>query len=241
MNALIPARGGSKGVPRKNIKMLMGHPLIAYSIVACQKTKGIDRVIVSTDDEEIAGIALKYGAEVPFMRPDEYAQDNSTDNSVLSHYFEEVKNSPFVAFMRPTAPLRDPSVIQRCIDSFFKNKNSCSSIRSMHELPEPPYKMLKINESGYCEGLFDNFVGEKNYMNLPRQVFPKTYHPNGYVDIIKEAQVNTGNTYGELIRPFITEFCIEIDTPYQFDLLEFEMNQNGCHILEDLENDKYKK
>ena len=77
LTAIIPARGGSKGVPRKNIRELAGYPLIAYSIIACQKCSGIERIIVSTDDVEIAEIASRFGAEVPFLRPEEYAQDLS--------------------------------------------------------------------------------------------------------------------------------------------------------------------
>ena len=86
ISALIPARGGSKGVHKKNIKRLHGYPLISYSILACKMSRMIDRIIVSTDDEEIAKVSLEYGAEVPFLRPEELAQDDSTDREVIQHY-----------------------------------------------------------------------------------------------------------------------------------------------------------
>ena len=90
ITALIPARGGSKGVPRKNIKLLNGHPLIAYSIIACRLSKNIGRIIVSTEDKEIASISINHGAEVPFMRPPDLSRDESTDQDVLEHFFDQI-------------------------------------------------------------------------------------------------------------------------------------------------------
>ena len=139
--ALIPARGGSKGVPRKNIKLIGGHPLIAYSIVASRMSNKINDVFVSTDDREIAAIALKYGAKIPFLRPMEYASDLSGDWEVINHFFQNI-DEPYVAYMRPTTPLRDPKKIDKYINFFMKNKDDMSGMRSMHELSEPPYKML---------------------------------------------------------------------------------------------------
>ena len=230
MNALIPARGGSKGVPKKNIKLLGPYPLIAYSIKACLDSKLIENIYVSTDDEEIATVAKQYGAQVPFIRPPEYAQDNSTDNEVLNHFFDYV-DCEEIAFIRPTTPIRNPGQIDKCITEYYNStRHKCTGIRSVHELPESPYKMYRIGGSGYCEGFFEHFEGEKNYINLPRQLFPDAYHPNGYIDIIKRSQVRTKNTFGNKVLPFITDFSIEIDTQDQFDLLEL--------YLQKAENDK---
>ena len=240
MTALIPARGGSKGIPKKNIKLLMGHPLIAYSIAACKKCDMIDKIIVSTDDSEIAKISKHYGATVPFMRPKKYALDNSTDNQVLNHFFDK-SDEPEVVFVRPTTPFRDPDSMSRCIKLFFQNYSACSSVRSMHELPESPYKMYQLNDEGYCTGFFENFNGEKNYSNLPRQIFPKAYHPNGYIDIIKRDEVRKNNTFGKKVFPFITDLCIEVDTQDQFEALEFSLEKRSNIILEFLENDKNQK
>ena len=218
IDALIPARGGSKGVFRKNIKLLGKYPLIAYSIEACKRSNLIDNVYVSTDDVEIAKIAEQYGAIIPFIRPIEYSQDNSTDNEVLNHYFDHIEGDE-VAFIRPTTPLRDPVILDKCINEYFKeNTNKCTGIRSMHLLPESPYKMYRLNEEGYCTGFFQDFNGIKNYTNLPRQTFPEAYHPNGYIDIIKEKYVREKNTFGDKVMPFITDFSLEIDTQDQFDI-----------------------
>src|SRR5512144_1887099 len=114
--ALIPARGGSKGIPRKNIRSFAGHPLIAYSIAAGLRSSMVNRVIVSTDDEEIAAVACQYGAEVPFLRPAEYAQDQTLDLPVFQHvidWFAEHENyrPDVVVQLRPTSPIRPPALV----------------------------------------------------------------------------------------------------------------------------------
>lgn len=241
INALIPARGGSKGVLKKNIKNLGGHPLIAYSIAACKESKYVENIYISTDDEEIAKIAKEYGAQVPFMRPEKYSQDHSTDNDVLKHYFEHISGDE-IAFIRPTTPLRNPEYIDKCIKEYYtKNKELCSSVRSVHILPECPYKMYKLSEDGYCEGFFQDFKGRKNYSNLPRQMFPVAYHPNGYIDIIKKSEAQTSNTFGDRVLPFITDFSIEVDTQEQFDLLELKVEKEGSELLRAIKNGKNKK
>ena len=113
--ALIPARSGSKGVPNKNINLLNGEPVLTYSIMAALKSKLIDRVIVSTDSKEYATIAKNYGAEVPFLRPEEYAQDDSTDLDVIKHFYS-VEGAQDLALVRPTTPLRDPAIMNNFIN-----------------------------------------------------------------------------------------------------------------------------
>jgi CMP-N-acetylneuraminic acid synthetase len=234
MHAVIPARGGSKGVLRKNIKPLNGHPLIAYSIIACRMCKNIDRIIVSTDDREIADIASKYGAEVPFLRPDECASDTATDTDVVRHYFSEI-SGPEVAYIRPTTPLRDPACLSEYIETYYREqKTKATGVRSMHELPESPYKMLKISKSGVCQGLFRSYKGNKNYTNLPRQTFPLTYQPNGYIDIIKKVTILKGDAFGDQLLPIITDFVLEVDTQDQFDMLQYKLNFDNHVLSEEL-------
>ena len=224
MHALIPAREGSKGVPGKNIKNLDGFPLIAYTINACKSSDIIDRVIVSTDNENIAAVAREYGAEVPFLRPKELAQDKSTDHDVINHFFEQFDVN-CVAYMRPTTPVREPKSISEAIDFFWKNKSRMSGLRSMHELPEPPYKMFKIEEDGFCKGFFDHYNGIIDYTNLPRQTFPKAYQPNGYIDIAKRETVEAKKTaFGMGVMPYITEYVTEVDTEHEFKLLEYQFS-----------------
>ena len=233
ITALIPARGGSKGVPKKNIKDLCGHPLIAYSIAACKLAKGIDRIVVCTDDQEIAEAASRYGAEVPWMRPANLALDMSSDKDVIEHFFSNIDVEE-VAYIRPTTPLREPKFIDKGIKRYFdKQKVRSTGTRSMHELPESPHKMFKINELGFCEGFFEEFEGIKNYTNLPRQRFPPAYQPNGYLDIVKRETLSfSDDSFGEIIFPIITDFVIEVDSAFQFELLEYQLKSKG-HILLD--------
>jgi CMP-N,N'-diacetyllegionaminic acid synthase len=220
--ALIPARGGSKGVPRKNVRSIGGHPLIAYSIMACRLSEQIEQVFVSTDDSEIATTARNYGAIVPFLRPAEYATDSSGDQEVIKHFFENIEVD-VVAYMRPTTPMRDPERVSEYINYFCHNKDKMSGLRSMQELAEPPYKMLKI-EHGYCAGFFEDFQGIKDYVNLPRQVFPQAYYPNGYIDVAKRDTVmNSSSAFGMKIMPVVTPSVVEIDTQEDVDRLEYQI------------------
>jgi len=231
--AIIPARGGSKGVPRKNIKLLKGYPLIAYSIVAAKLSKMTDRVIVSTESSEIAEIAQKYGAEVPFLRPAEYAQDRSPDIDFIRHAINwfaknESDQPELFVHLRPTTPMRDPTLIDQAIGDILKNEKA-TALRSVHELPEPPQKMFSI-EHGYLTGFFPNET-RPEYYNLPRQAFPKAYNPNGYVDIIRTRHVTKTNTlHGPWMIGFVTPFTIEIDTPDDFSRLEYSL-EKGSHPL----------
>ena len=237
--ALIPARGGSKGVPRKNIRIVGRAPLLAYSIVACKMSNNIGEVYVSTDDPEIAEVARKYGAIVPFIRPEKYATDSSGDQEVIKHFFDNI-DVDCVAYMRPTTPMRDPKKIDEYVDYFYSNKDKMSGLRSVQELAEPPYKMIKIEE-GYCTGFFEDFEGIKDYTNLPRQTFPKAYLPNGYIDIAKrETVANSSSAFGMKIMPVITPHIVEIDTEEDVDMLKCQIDRNQ-HINLIMNCSRYRK
>ena len=231
--AIIPARGGSKGVPRKNIKLLKGFPLIAYSIAAAKLSEMTNRVIVSTESSKIAEIAQKYGAEVPFLRPPEYAQDRSPDIDFVRHAIDwfaknETNQPELFVHLRPTTPLRDAALIDKAIGDIIRN-NEATALRSVHELAEPPQKMFGIKH-GYLTGLFPHET-RPEYYNLPRQAFPKAYHPNGYVDIIRaEYVIKTNTLHGPRMIGFVTPFTIEIDYPDDFSHLEYSL-EKGSHPL----------
>lgn len=222
--AIIPGRGGSKGVPNKNIKELKGHPLIDYSIITAHLSKLITRTIVSTDSIEIAGIAKKYGAEVPFLRPNKYAKDDSRDIEYVLHALEwlsinEKYIPDYIVQLRPTTPLRKPEIVDKAIKKILNN-NHVTSLRSVHELAESPYKMFTI------EKYLVPYMSKTplNVTNYPRQLFPIAYKPNGYVDILKVEYVLTNHDmYGNKILPFITEPVIEVDTMEDFKRLEFKL------------------
>ncbi|MFA5099315.1 MAG: acylneuraminate cytidylyltransferase family protein [Candidatus Omnitrophota bacterium] len=242
--ALIPARGGSKGVPGKNIKDLAGHPLIAYSIGAARMSRRIDRVIVSTDSSEIADIARAYGAEVPFMRPREISQDTSTDLELFCHAIQWFKGAGpipgLMVHLRPTTPFRTAGDIDRAVD-LIRSDNDATSLRSVHELSEPPQKMFRLDGHGYLEGFFPDDP-RPEYYNLPRQTFPKAYHPNGYADIIRPEYVQRSNAlHGPRMLGFVTDVSVEVDSPEDFDYLVYSAGRKGSAVLDYLNSNFARK
>jgi CMP-N,N'-diacetyllegionaminic acid synthase len=220
--AIIPARSGSKGVPDKNIKMLAGHPIIAYSIHAAMKTPNIARVIVSTDSTEYAEIAQKYGAEIPFIRPAEISGDKSTDIEFFKHLIEWFRHKEdyipeYLVHLRPTTPLRDPNIINNAIISFIGS--DYSALRSAHKMSDTTYKTFEIRDNKFsllCGGGFNI-----ESTTLPRQSFPTTYNPNGYVDIVRTSKIDAGIFHGDCVRAFITDTSFEIDDEEDFTYLEY--------------------
>lgn len=237
--SIIPARSGSKGVPQKNIKLLAGYPLIAYSIIASKLSSKIQRTIVSTDSQEFAEIALSYGAEVPFLRPEEISKDNSLDIEYIRHALEwfqthERYQAEYIVVLPPPTPLRDPVQIDTAIEKIIQNKNA-TSLRSAHETRESPYKLFEIKDNFFV-GMFPHDP-RPEYYNLPRQAFPPVYHPNGYVDIIKSETVkNFGSLHGPRILSFITPDVGELDRPEDFEYIEFILDKKKNKIYEFLKN-----
>jgi N-acylneuraminate cytidylyltransferase len=237
--AIIPARSGSKGIPGKNIVELSGHPLIAYSIIAAQKSKSIGRVIVSTDSHEIADIARRYGAEVPFLRPAEYAKDVSIDREFLLHAVEWLaKNEAFypeyLVQLRPTTPLRNPDLIDEAV-RLIKDRPQASSLRSAHLSQKMPYKWFEMDSRGYFQGIRP-FDTRPEYYNLPRQSFPEVYDPNGYVDIIRRSQLISANSvHGSSMLGFITDRCYDIDCLEDLELLAYWVKSHGSVLIPHLQ------
>lgn len=242
MIAIIPARSGSKGVPGKNIKLLGELPLFAYSIIAAKMMPSVLRVIVSTDSEEYAEIAKKYGAEVPFLRPNEISGDKSTDFDLFLHalnWFKENENliPEYILHLRPTTPLRNPQIMEEAVKLFNENKNLASSLRSGHSAPESPYKWFLKDENNYFKGLREDLTPEK--VNLPRQSFPSVYIPDGYIDILKSSVIlSTGTLHGDKMLVFESPFCVEVDTKDDFEYLEFQIQKEGSTIINFLNNKK---
>ncbi len=231
--AIIPARSGSKSVTDKNIKLLSGHPLIAYSIVAAKLSKEIKRVVVSTDSEEYAEIAKKYGAEVPFIRPEIYSKDSSTDRDFFIHamnWFKDNENTvpEYWVQLRPTTPLRNPEKIDKAI-SMILSDDTATSLRSGHKAPESPLKWF-IKRDNYFKGLIEN----EEY-NLPKQSFEDVYIPDGYVDIVKASFIlNNKKIHGENIIAFESPVCTEIDSIQEFNYLEYQIKDGDSLLLEKL-------
>ena len=211
--AIVPARGGSKSIPKKNIRILGGIPIIAYSIAAARLSGLIQRVVVSTDSLEIADIAKRFGADVPFLRPSEIAQDHSTDLEFFQHYIQFCRQtaypvSEYMVHLRPTTPLRNIRIIDSAIEKMLATPKA-TSLRSVQETELSPYKIFKMN-GPYLRGFFPNYP-ESEYYNMPRQHFPQTYKPNGYVDIVRASVIDTGVLHGERMLGFVTDNVPDID------------------------------
>lgn len=207
--AIIPARGGSKGVLRKNIKMLAGKPLIAWTIEEAKKSKYISRLILSSEDDEIINVAKKYGCEVPFKRPIELAQDNTPGIEPVLHAIEKLgaDDYDFVILLQPTSPLRTIEDIDGCIEFALKNKSDF--VVSVTEPNKSPYWMYKLKSNGTMEPLIQQIVTATR-----RQDLSKVYALNGALyfgkikKILKEKSFLTNSTKA-YIMPINRSFDID--------------------------------
>ena len=227
--ALIPARSGSKGVVHKNIRLLGGHQLLEWSIRACQLTPSIDRIIVSTDSEQYAKNAREMGADVPFLRPAQISTDRSTDYDFVRHALDWLSKNggepDYIAHIRPTTPLRVPSLIDEAIDLFIQNRRA-TALRSVHSMAESAYKTFEIAEAGQLKQVGASSTN-LDAANGARQGFPKTYIANGYVDVLSTQFIRKASLiHGDYVLPFITPSVTEVDTDDDFKLLEYEIMKN---------------
>lgn len=216
--ALIPARGGSKSIPRKNIRPLAGYPLIAYSIAAAKRSRLVTRTLLSTDDEEIASLAREYGAEAPFLRPPELAQDTSTDFPVFTHALSwlqerEGYQPDVVVQLRPTSPIRPPDCVDQAIQTLLDHPQA-DSVRGVIPAGQNPYKMWRMTDQGQLAPLLKLADISEPY-NAPRQALPPTYWQTGHIDAIRISTILAkGSLSGEVIFPLRIDprYAVDIDT-----------------------------
>ncbi len=225
--ALIPARGGSKGIPRKNIRNFSGCPLIAYSIAAGLQARSVTRVIVSTDDNEIAKVARQWGAEVPFMRPAELAQDETTDLPVFEQalaWLAEHENyhPDLVVQLRPTSPIRPQSCVDDAVALLLAHPEA-DCVRGVVPSGQNPYKMWQIDpETGKMLPLLQ-VEGLREPYNAPRQQLPKTYWQTGHIDVIRTQTIlEKKSLSGEVILPLVLDpqYTVDIDVPADWERYE---------------------
>jgi YrbI family 3-deoxy-D-manno-octulosonate 8-phosphate phosphatase len=227
--AIIPARGGSKSIPHKNIRLFAGYPLISYSIAAGLQAKSVNRTVVSTDDEEIAQISREYGAEVPFLRPAKYSQDNSQDFPVFQHALnwladEQNYHPDVVVQLRPTSPVRP----HHCVDDAVKillDHPRADSVRGVVMAGQNPYKMWHINPEGRLAPLI-KVKGVEEAYNVPRQQLPDVYWQTGHIDAIRPKVIlEKKSMSGKNIWPLVIDplYTVDIDT-----LLDWE---NGEQLV----------
>jgi len=221
--AIIPARGGSKGLPGKNIKEICNKPLIAWSIEAGLKSKYLDEVSVSTDYESIANISKEYGANVPFLRPENLASDTATSFDAVKYSIDYYKNElgkefDYIVLLEPTSPLREDSDIDNMIEKLIENKEKFDSIISMGEVHEHPSIMKKIVNTNSL----DNYCQELE-LKSRRQDNDVAYFPYGVAYMVKidsfleeETFYTSRNTFFEIKR----YQCYEMDDMYDFLAIE---------------------
>ena len=233
--AIVQARGGSKGLPRKNLRLLRGHPLVAYSIASALAAKTITRVIMSTDDDEIAEVARAYGAEVPFMRPVELAEDDTPDFPLFEHAVRwlaerEGYRPQMIVQLRPTTPLRPRGMLDEAV-RILQSDPQADCVRGVTIPKQTPYKMWRDDEDGCLLPLMETSFAEP--YNMPRQMLPAAYWQTGHVDVIRTATiVEKHSLTGTRVRPIMIDanYCVDIDTLVDFDLAERAIQQKHLDI-----------
>ena len=219
--AIIPARGGSKGVPKKNILSIGGKPLIAWTIQAAKNATFIDRLILSSDCQEIIETALKYGCEVPFVRPDELATDQAGSAAVVSHALASLKESyDYVVLLQPTSIFRSTEdiegAVQYCVD------NQVSSCVSVVEREKPPYWIYHIQDKKLVS------VIKQNAFYSRRQDCPPTYELNGAVYVIATEAFNSRQVFvSEDTLPYVMpkSRSLDIDTEEDIMLAKYRLSE----------------
>lgn len=216
--AIIPARSGSKGIPNKNIRLINNKPMLSYSIEHALNSKYINRVILSTDSPDYAEIGKNYGAEIPFLRPAEYATDTALDIDVFFHaltFLKEHENyfADIVVHLRPTYPIRNPDDIDAMIDILLED-NDIDSVRSISCAKENPFKMWTMDKAGKLYPISSQI---HECYNLPRQQLPTPYYQNACIDVVRgDVIISQKSMTGNNIYGYLMTDNFDIDTEEDF-------------------------
>ncbi len=230
--ALIPARGGSKGIPRKNMRNFAGYPLIAWSIAAAKQSELVTRVIVSTDDEEIASVAREYGAETPFLRPSELAQDKTTDLPVFEHAIHWLEENQayrpgILVQLRPTSPIRPKGMLDHAIRILLEHSDA-DCVRGVVPAGQTPFKMWRFDgEDKPMKPLLEvDGIGEP--YNAPRQILPPVYWQTGHIDAIRVSTIKQKKSLtGDVIYPLVIDPRYTVDIDNLSDWAKYEALANS--------------
>lgn len=223
--AVIPARGGSKSISKKNIKLLDGHPLVAYSIAAAEQSASVTRTVLSTDSLEIADVARHYGLDVPFLRPAALAGDRVRDLPVIGHVLDWLEKHDgyipeIVVHLRPTNPLRPPSCVDDAV-TLLKQHPEADSVRGVAVPGQHPYKMWRLGADGCLTPLLEE---AEKHTNVPRQELPTPYWHSGHIDVVRTATIREQQSLtGDRILPLrIGEsYAVDIDTIEDWERAEW--------------------
>jgi N-acylneuraminate cytidylyltransferase len=236
--AIIPARGGSKGIPRKNIRPFAGYPLIAWSIAAARQSETVTRTIVSTDDEEIAAVARSFGAQTPFLRPAELAQDKTTDLPVFQHALQwlaenEGYHPDVVVQLRPTSPIRPKDCVDNAVRLLLAHPEA-DCVRGLVLAGQDPHKMWRIDPaSGRMLPLL-TVPGIAESYNAPRQTLPIVYWQTGHIDAIRPTTImQKGSLTGDVIFPLVldTRYTVDLDTLNDWTRAEWAVSFGGLEMV----------
>ena len=221
---IIPARSGSKGLPHKNIMDFKGKPLLSWSIEHAQQSKYSNniKIIVSTDSEKYAEISKQYGAEAPFIRPENISGDISSDFECIKHCVDWLKENEnyepdIILHLRPTQPCRRVEHLNKAIETFIINRDKYDSLRSVIPIEKSPYKMYSINNEELTP-LFNEVNNIKEPYNQARQLLPQCYLHNGYIDILNADILKNDTISGSRIYPFVMDMDNNIDIDEKKDI-----------------------
>lgn len=227
---IVPARGGSKGIPQKNLYLLNGKPLIAHTITEALASQYIERLVISTEDPEIAETAKKYGCEAPFLRPMELAQDDTDIVPVISHALKTVSrqnyNPEAIILLQPTSPLRKTKHIDEAIELFFTGKGD--SLVSVCKIKNSPYWMF-TQQGAHLTPFWDSPLNKTR-----RQLLPILYRPNGAIYISTDQLILERKTIlGEKIIPYLMDekSSVDIDTIYDMEIAEYLLEKEAANIV----------
>lgn len=231
--ALVTARGGSKGIPRKNVAPFLGRPLIVWTIDAARQATSISRIVVTTDDPAIAEIAVGEGAECPFLRPEALARDDTPDLPVFRHALDWLRDREgyhpdLVVHLRPTSPLRPAGLIDEGVRRLTEDPGA-DSLRTVCLPGNNPFKMWLLGETGpYMRPLINTQIPEP--YNQPRQALPTAYWQIGVLDVIRPATIlEKRSMTGERILPLIVDpaLAVDIDDPVSLERAEAVCRSRG--------------
>ena len=214
--AVVAARGGSKGVPRKNLKLAGGKPLIAWIIETAKKSSYIDRLILSSEDDEIIETAKMFGCEVPFVRPAELSKDDSSVSDVILHAVKHIPGFDYIMLLQPTSPLTRTKDIDGCIQHIIRN--DFDSVVSITRPEKSPYWVFSLEDTHHLKPIFGD-----EYLTKRRQDLPPAFIPTGAVYMAKTQWFLMNRSfYGDNTGGYMIpcERSLDIDTQLDFKMLE---------------------
>src|SRR5919106_2056017 len=230
--ALIPARGGSKGIPRKNIRNFAGYPLVAWSIAAAKQASCVTRIIVSTDDPEIAAVAREHGAEAPFLRPSELAEDNTTDLPVFEHALQWLEEKAgyqpeILVQLRPTSPIRPKDCVDHAVRILMEHTDA-DCVRGVVPAGQNPHKMWRFAGDDQPMKPLLRVEGIDEPYNAPRQLLPPVYWQTGHIDAIRSSTITQKKSLtGDVIYPLVIDPRYTVDIDNLSDWVRYETLVNS--------------